>query len=320
MVTIAEAKSETYYCDLIKIKGVSVVAKEEGQYTNIYAYIGNDSIQLYDRFQVGMGEFIETGTYDAEGILVPYRGKYEIYITKSLVPAGDTPGLPTAADIAAFKALNADTEAILTLSNAQVLYANGRDVYVRDASGAIDFYDTGIAFETNQMLNGTITGKLSFYKNLPELAKTDKTNADNINFSAGSEAQPRHITISQAFGSTYLNDLIQLNNVKLEVEDGKTYAYDDNNYSIQIYDKWKLMEQQVSPDDYANNNYDVKGILIIYNDVYEVYPILVSSTQGVENLTIDDDINAPAYNIAGQRVGNNYKGVVIKNGKKTIRK
>ena len=108
--------------------------------------------------------------------------------------------------------------------------------------------------------------------------------------------------------------------MKLEVDEGKTYAYDDNNYSIQIYDKWKLMEQQVSPDDYANNNYDVKGILIIYNDVYEVYPILVSSTQGVENLTIDDDINAPAYNIAGQRVGNNYKGVVIKNGKKTIRK
>ena len=320
VVTIAEAKSETYYCDLIKIKGVNVVAKEEGQYTNIYAYIGNDSIQLYDRFQVGMGEFIETGTYDAEGILVPYRGKYEIYITKSLVPAGDTPGLPTAADIAAFKALNADTEAILTLSNAQVLYANGRDVYVRDASGAIDFYNTGIAFETNQMLNGTITGKLSFYKNLPELAKTDKTNADDINFSAGSEAQPRHITISQAFGSTYLNDLIQLSNVKLEVDEGKTYAYDDNNYSIQIYDKWKLMEQQVSPDDYANNNYDVKGILIIYDDVYEVYPILVASTQGVENLTIDDDINAPAYNIAGQRVGNNYKGVVIKNGKKTIRK
>ena len=319
-VTIAQAKSPAYYCDLLKIQGVQLVEKQEGNYTNVYAYIGNDSIQVYDKFKVGMGEWTETDTYDAEGILVPYRGKYEIYITKSLVPGGDTPGLPTVADIAAFKALDANTEATLTLNNAQVLYANGRDVFVRDASGAIDFYYTGIAFETNQMLNGTITGKLSFYKNLPELAKTDNTNADDINFSAGSEAQPKHSTISQAFGSTYLNDLIQLSNVKLEVDEGKTYAYDDNNYSIQIFDKWKLMEQQVSPDDYANNNYDVKGILIIYDDVYEVYPILVSSTQGVENLTIDDDINAPAYNIAGQRVGNDYKGVVIKNGKKAIRK
>lgn len=320
VVTIAEAKSETYYCDLIKILNVNVVTKQEGNYTNVYAYIGNDSIQLYDRFQVGMGEWNETGTYHAEGILVPYRGKYEIYITKSLVPAGDTPGLPTAADIAAFKALDANTEAILTLSNAQVLYANGRDVFVRDDSGAIDFYNTGIGFETNQMLDGKITGKLSFYKNLPELAKTDNTNTDNITISAGSEAQPKQISIADAYGSKYLCDLILLSNVKLEVEEGKTYAYDDANYSIQIFDKWKLMEQQVSPDDYANNKYDVKGILIIYDDAYEVYPILVSNTQGIEDLTIDDDVNAPAYNLAGQRVGNDYKGVVIKNGKKTIRK
>ena len=319
LVTIAQAKSETYYCELIKIKGVKVVAKEEGQYTNYYAYIGNDSIQLYDRFQVGMGEWNENDTYDAVGILVPYKGKYEIYITKPLVPGGDTPEEGTVADIAAFKALDANTEATLMLNNAQVVYANGRDVFVRDESGAIDFYNTGIEFETNQMLSGKITGKLSFYNNLPELAKTDNTNANNINFFTDGEAQPKHISIAEANGDKYLCDLVQLDNVTLTLDGSNTFA-NNNGASIQLYDKWKFLEQQVSPDSYAGNTYNVKGILVIFKTNYQIYPIEVATTEGIKNITADEDANAPAYNLAGQRVDNAYKGVVIKNGKKTIRK
>lgn len=41
----------------------------------------------------------------------------------------------------------------------------------------------------------------------------------------------------------------------------------------------------------------------------------------LDNLTNSQlDINAPIYNLAGQRVGKNYKGVVIVNGKKVIKK
>lgn len=319
LVTIAQAKSETYYCELIKIKGVKVVAKEEGQYTNYYAYIGNDSIQLYDRFQVGMGEWNENDTYDAVGILVPYKGKYEIYITKPLVPGGDTPEEGTVADIAAFKALDANTEATLMLNNAQVVYANGRDVFVRDESGAIEFFNTGIEFETNQMLSGKITGKLSFYQNLPELAKTDNTNANNINFFTDGEAQPKHISIAEANGDKYLCDLVQLDNVTLTLDGSNTFA-NNNGASIQLYDKWKLLEQQVSPDSYAGNTYNVKGILVIFKTNYQIYPIEVATTEGIKSITADEDANAPAYNLAGQRVDNAYKGVVIKNGKKTIKK
>lgn len=39
---------------------------------------------------------------------------------------------------------------------------------------------------------------------------------------------------------------------------------------------------------------------------------------GVENT--DLDLNAPMYNLAGQRVGKDYRGVVIQNGKKVIKK
>ncbi|VTY05559.1 Uncharacterised protein [Prevotella melaninogenica] len=42
---------------------------------------------------------------------------------------------------------------------------------------------------------------------------------------------------------------------------------------------------------------------------------------GIKNVqTIEVNENAPIYNLAGQRVGRDYKGVVIQNGKKFIKK
>ena len=44
-------------------------------------------------------------------------------------------------------------------------------------------------------------------------------------------------------------------------------------------------------------------------------------TTGVNHVTIDKmNANAPMYNLAGQRVSKNYKGVVIQNGKKFFNK
>lgn len=40
----------------------------------------------------------------------------------------------------------------------------------------------------------------------------------------------------------------------------------------------------------------------------------------VENIYMDNDGNAPAYNLMGVPVDENYKGIVIRNGKKVIRK
>lgn len=39
-----------------------------------------------------------------------------------------------------------------------------------------------------------------------------------------------------------------------------------------------------------------------------------------KNIEVAKNENAPIYNLAGQRVDKNYKGVVIQNGKKFINK
>lgn len=50
------------------------------------------------------------------------------------------------------------------------------------------------------------------------------------------------------------------------------------------------------------------------------YEFTASGDSGVSNIQAETDKNAPSYNLAGQRVDENYKGVVIKNGKKVVKK
>lgn len=55
--------------------------------------------------------------------------------------------------------------------------------------------------------------------------------------------------------------------------------------------------------------------------IKEIY--LVKSTEGIEELVSIKNIfdpNAPVYNLAGMRVSNDYKGIVIQNGRKFIQK
>ena len=69
----------------------------------------------------------------------------------------------------------------------------------------------------------------------------------------------------------------------------------------------------------------VYGKLVNYNGTYEVnsnnqiYSIN-GVTAGVQNITVEQNVNAPAFNLAGQRVNAAYKGIVVKNGKKFINK
>lgn len=187
-------------------------------------------------------------------------------------PPGPGPGpdLQTVDNIGAFKALANNTEAILKLNNAQVLYASENDIYVRDNSGAIDFYKTGLALTTGQILNGSVTGKYTLYNNTPELAKTENTNTDKITATAGT-ATPKTLTIAQAKDNAYVCDFIKITGAKIESrqEGNKTNIYavvgDDD---IQIYDKFNLLKGTAD----ENATYDVEGILILYNEVYEIYP------------------------------------------------
>ena len=64
-----------------------------------------------------------------------------------------------------------------------------------------------------------------------------------------------------------------------------------------------------------------KVVLELFGKQLEIPVYQSPNALGVKNITLDkDNSNTPAYNLAGQRVNNDYKGLIIKDGKKMIRK
>ncbi len=197
-------------------------------------------------------------------------------ITVNLGEGGEVvpdPELPVAANIAAFKALATGTEATLTLTNAEVLYAATSDIYVRDATGAIDFYNTGLPLKTGQILNGSVNGKFDLYKGItPELVKTSNTNSNKITAKAGT-VTPKAVSVADAASGKDLCDLVKLTNVSLVAKEEGNYT---NVYAVSgsaevmIYDKFKVLSGNLLDGIEADKTYDIEGILVPFNDVFEI--------------------------------------------------
>ena len=218
----------------------------------------------------------------------------------------------TAANIAEFKSFSTGTKAVLTLKNAKVQYVNGTsDYYIADETGGIDiFKPTGLTYTAGQVLNGTITATYDEYCKLPELTKIEE---NNLTATDGT-IEPIEMTIAEAAKIENACKLVKITNVKA-VEDGGKF-YTDAEKTLQFFDKFSIGYTI----DTENAN-DYTGIIIPFNSIMEFAPIAKPVTTGINNITTDATLeNAPAYNLAGQKVGKEYKGVVIKAGKKFIQK
>lgn len=310
-------------CMLVTVKNVTI--SKDG--SNYYANVGDNKVQVYDKFRVAnLNEALVGKIVDVTGIVIPYNDVMEICPTVAL---GEKV-LTQAANIAAFKALDNGTVAELTLTNAEVVYSfktlNGNtSTYVRDASGAVVFYNTGLELSANQRINGKVVLQYQLYNGLPEAVKDGDTNADGLTISNGDPVVAKAITVADA--ANYVCDLVQLSGVAIGAKDNKYYAIAGND-SIQLYnnfhfDAYNDFSTFVTAEQVAS----VKGIVVSYkpqnsNVIYEIYPVEDGIVTGIENAVFVDEknINAPMYNLAGQRVNASYRGVVVRNGVKFILK
>lgn len=257
----------------------------------------------------------------------------KVDITSDGQGGGETPTPPAeeikAENIAAFKALASGTTATLTLKNAQVVYKNvyttksgtNTEYYVRDASGAIQFFNTDLELNVNQVINGTVEVTYSPFNELPEAKKTANTSAEKLTITDGEAAVPTKVTVADLTTNKYLCDLVTVENANIISETSGAYT---NQYltngtdKVMIYDKFKTKTSITDGE-----GLDVTGILVTAklsgNIINELAPISAPVPTGINNITTEaTDANAPAYNLSGQRVGKNAKGVLIKNGKKYV--
>ena len=225
----------------------------------------------------------------------------------------------------------------LKLTYAKVLYVNNYNgtvnTYVREGDAAIELRTLGFNMPVNSTITGTVKVDLALNSGIPYLAKNAGTTDEDLTIQESTEAaKPIVATVADIVANKYMNDLVLIKNFKFSKEEYQTGKYNyyanDGDSKIMIYDKFSTPEDNNAKIGGVANltegeTYSVKGIFgAIFKNVQEVIPIeAISTTTGINNITTDATLeNAPAFNLAGQKVGKAYKGVVIKAGKKFVQK
>ena len=291
---------------------------------------------------------VDNGTLDTKGnwtgsankVVYSIAGNTQIKtMTVTLDNGGTTPEPPvviTYTDVASVKDLLAnykeDTKNLnLTLTNAKVTFVNEYkgtiNTYVREGDTAIELRTLGFNMPVNSILTGKVKVDLKYNYGVPYLTANAGTDDESITVTESDEAaQPIEATIADLIANKYLNDLVTIKNFtfsKEEYQAGKfNYYANDGEQKIMIYDKFNKVGGVAELTE--GEKYTVTGLYgAIFMGTPEILPtqaVVPGTSTGITNITTSATDNAPAYNLAGQKVNAAYKGIVIKNGKKMIKK
>ena len=288
---------------------------------------------------------VDNGTIDAKGnwtgsankVVYSIAGNSQIKTMTVTLGEGGTPQPPveiTYTDVASVKDLLAnyakDTKNLnLTLTNAKVTFVNEYNgtinTYVREGDTAIELRTLGFNMPVNSILNGKVKVDLKYNYGVPYLTANAGTDDESITVTESDEAaQPIEATIADILANKYLNDLVTIKNFtfsKEEFQAGKfNYYANDGEQKIMIYDKFNKVGGVAELTE--GETYTVTGLYgAIFKGTPEILPtqaVVAGTPTGITNITTSAADNAPIFNLAGQKVGKSYKGVVIKAGKKMI--
>ena len=159
------------------------------------------------------------------------------------------------------------------------------------------------------------------------------SNADdaNINFTTSTKGIEANVPVLIMPAAVNAENTYTFNSVSIVVADPNPKA-DGTNYSfVGSYKPYNLVN-----DDYmlyadkwwkteAGDSYKIKAFRAYIKAntpaaAKQLNLVIDGQTTGLKLNTVNGNIEGETYNIAGQRVANSYKGLVIKNGKKIIKK
>lgn len=274
--------------------------------------------------------------YQAKGnvysLKVTSKHNTQIVAIKVYKVGSDTPDVPevTYTNVSSIKDLlanynKATSNLNLKFTNAKVLYVNEYNgtvnTYVREGDAAIELRTLGFDMPVNSVINGAVKVDLAYSYGIPYLKANVGTDNKSLTVTESTEAaEPITATVADILANKYMNDLVIIKDFTFS-KSGSSYYANDGDSKIILYDKFSKVGGVANLTD--GEKYTVVGLFgAIYNKVQEIIPIKsIAETSGISNITIDDaDANAPVYNLAGQKVSESYKGVVIKAGKKFVQK
>lgn len=335
--TLAEIKELKHAADLVAVSDVTITSGESAYYGTTY-YL-NDAD----------GNKVECATiYDAD--LKAKADDGNKYNVKAVFGNCDADGLPqlivlgelkdeaesgvmTIADLVALKKDTANVN--LKLTNAKIicdLYNDMEDYrgfysYVREDGNAIMFYSVtyGEKIPQYSLLGGTINVDYVYNNGIPTVTANTNTDAKALTVTASDEeAVPTPATISEINGLKHAADIVKLTDVTLT--SGESTAYGTMYYLTDEQGN-TIKCPTINDADFKTKAGDgIKyDVVALFGDCAQdgtaqltVLSATASAT-GISSVTADKaDSDAPMYNLAGQKVGKDYKGVVVKSGKKYL--
>ena len=168
-----------------------------------------------------------------------------------------------APDIAAFRAMDAGERAVLTLAGAQVLFVNGDDAYVRDATGSLLLSGTGLQASPGDVLNGRLFGQLDVVNRMPQLSAVENsTSLADIVVDEGEEAVvPHDVKYTGPLTDDLLDDLVALRGVVLTLDNKQVFA-EVGEQRARMFNTFKLKNITAPKSNaLAGKYFDITGIL-----------------------------------------------------------
>ncbi len=220
----------------------------------------------------------------------------------------------------------------LTFTDALVTYVQEKSAYIREGENAICAYYLGIDLKKGQTINGSVKVNFELYCGMHEIKANTATTDSELTITDAAEGAtvvPTKATLSELLEGKHAADYIVLRGVQIISEKAASGAKGLNGATAETTTYYATDEagakiQLFSPSDditaKANNGkkYDIEAIFAGAGNNKNITPLAISETTAINNITTDEALkqNTPIYNLAGQRVGESYKGIVIVNGKK----
>ena len=294
---------------------------KEEKFTNPEALKEGDEVIVYGQltdfngtYEMNQGNFL----YSINGDPDKPQGEVVITFTDITIPEALAWAKENAGGV------KYDNYKNLVMTNAEVIYAGGNNVFVRQDGKAVQFYNMGVNCQTGDRLNGTVRCSLESYYGVPEFITNDSTDVSTVQVTqTGSQPTPIEATVAQVADLTYLCDLVIVKGITITKEGDYYYMNDAQGNQAQFRTREPGIEP---PANFEGRTYDVVGIAgYIHSNKGQIYALTITEDEGgggngIDGVTTDNGQQATVvFDLQGRRVVNPAKGIYIVNGKKVMK-
>ena len=162
--------------------------------------------------------------------------------------------------VAQVKEASAGTAVTWDLTGSQVVFISGDYLYVRDNTGGICLYKSGIDVKTGDFLSGKVKATYGLFNGLPQLKTfTEK----EVTTTSNETVLPTIVTTKDEAEANVCN-LVKFEGVELTQSGSKYYIGETG---VQLYDNFKIGYTATT-----DKSADVSGVVLVYNSTIEVAP------------------------------------------------